>query len=119
MKEIKAFVHKHRIAAVIEALKATNILPRNASDDAQNINVATVQSLLKAVDATELLQRALAKAEEFAALPQAAFAQTKRQLRSVAIEAIEAALAGEEPLLDNWLSRETVAAAAAVLAGKG
>jgi nitrogen regulatory protein P-II 1 len=53
MKEIKAFVHKHRIAAVIEALKATNILPRNASDDAQNINVATVQSLLKAVDATE------------------------------------------------------------------
>lgn len=73
----------------------------------------------EAVDATELLQRALAKAEEFAALPQAAFAKTKRQLRSAAVEAIEAALAGEEPLLDNWLSRETVAAAAAVLAGRG
>lgn len=53
MKEIKAFVHKHRIAAVIEAIKATNILHRNTSDDAHNINVATVQSLLKAVDAAE------------------------------------------------------------------
>ena len=72
----------------------------------------------EAADAGELLQRALAKAEEFALLPQAAFAQTKRQLRSVAIGAIEAALAGEEPLLDRWLSRETVAAAAAVLAGR-
>lgn len=70
------------------------------------------------VDAGELVPRALAKAEEFAALPQAAFARTKRQLRSCAIEAIEAALAGDEPLLENWLSRETVAAAASVLAGR-
>jgi hypothetical protein len=31
---------------------------------------------------------------------------------------MEAAIVGTEPLLDNWLSRETVAAAAAVLAGK-
>ena len=34
------------------------------------------------------------------------------------IEAIEAAIAGQEPLLDGWLSRETIAAAASVLAGK-
>ena len=73
----------------------------------------------EAADAAELLPRALARAEDFAALPQAAFAQTKRQLRSAAIEAIEAALAGEEPLLDNWLSRETINAAATVLAGRG
>lgn len=53
MKEIKAYVHKNRISAVIEALKAANILPEGESDDAHNINVATVQSLLKAVDATE------------------------------------------------------------------
>lgn len=53
MKEIKAFVHKHRIAAVIEALNAVNILPRTATGNTHNINVATVQSLLKAVDATE------------------------------------------------------------------
>jgi enoyl-CoA hydratase len=72
----------------------------------------------EAVDGGELLQHALAKAEEFAALPQVAFARTKRQLRSGAIEAMEAAIAGEEPLLDNWLSRETIAAAASVLAGK-
>ena len=72
----------------------------------------------EAVEADDLLQRALAKADEFAGLPRAAFAKTKRQLRSGAIEAIEAAIAGEEPLLENWLSRETVTAAASVLAGK-
>ena len=72
----------------------------------------------EAVDAGALLQRALAKAEEFAALPRSSFAQTKRQLRCGAIEAMEAAIAGQEPLLDNWLSRETLAAAATVLAGK-
>lgn len=72
----------------------------------------------QAVDADELLVRALAKAGKFAALPQGAFAQTKRQLRSGAIEAIEAAIAGEEPLLESWLSRETIAAAASVLAGR-
>jgi enoyl-CoA hydratase len=72
----------------------------------------------EAVDAGELLEHALAKAEEFAALPRVAFARTKRQLRCGAIEAMEAAIAGEEPLLDSWFSRETVAAAAAVLEGK-
>jgi len=68
------------------------------------------------VEPEALLQRALAKASEFAALPQAAFAKSKRQLRSRAYEAIEAAIAGAEPLLTGWLSRETVQAAAAVLA---
>jgi len=72
----------------------------------------------EAVDAGALLQQALAKAEEFAALPPSAFAQSKRQLRSAALEAMDAAIAGKETLLDNWLSRETIAAAASVLAGK-
>jgi enoyl-CoA hydratase len=72
----------------------------------------------EAVEAGALLQLALEKAERFAALPRAAFAQTKRQLRGGPIEAMEAAIAGTEPLLDNWLCREAVAAAAAVLAGK-
>jgi enoyl-CoA hydratase/carnithine racemase len=68
------------------------------------------------VEPEALLERALAKASEFAALPQAAFAKSKRQLRSRAYAAIEAAIAGAEPLLNDWLSRETVQAAAAVLA---
>jgi enoyl-CoA hydratase/carnithine racemase len=72
----------------------------------------------EAADADALLQRALTTAAQFVALPQSAFARTKRQLRRGAIEAIEAAIAGEEPLLDNWLSRETAAAATSVLAGK-
>jgi enoyl-CoA hydratase len=67
------------------------------------------------VEAETLLERALAAANEFAALPQAAFAASKRQLRRRACEAIEAAIAGAEPLLNGWLSRETVNAAAAVL----
>ena len=53
MKEIKAFVHKNRISAVIEAIRAANILPEGDSGDSRNINVATVQSLLKAVDVAE------------------------------------------------------------------
>ena len=70
------------------------------------------------VDPAALLERALAKADEFAALPRSAFAGSKRQLRSRACEAIEAAIAGAEPLLKGWLSQETIQAAAAVLARK-
>jgi len=70
------------------------------------------------VDSEALLERALAKANEFTALPQMAFAGSKRQLRSRAYKAIEAAIAGAEPLLDGWLSGETIQAAAAVLARK-
>jgi enoyl-CoA hydratase/carnithine racemase len=72
----------------------------------------------EAADADALLQRALAKAAQFVALTQSAFARTKRQLRRAAVEAIETAIAGAEPLLDNWLSRETITAATTVLAGK-
>ena len=68
------------------------------------------------VDGDVLLERALAKADEFATLPQAAFARSKRDLRRSACEAIEAAIAGAEPLLKGWLFRETMQAAAAVLA---
>jgi hypothetical protein len=70
------------------------------------------------VDSEALLERAIAKANEFVALPRTAFARTKRQLRSRACEAIEAAIGGAEPLLNGWLSRETIQAAAAVLARK-
>ena len=53
MKEIKAFVHKNRISSVIEAIRAAYVLPDGHSDAPCNINVATVQSLLKAVDTKE------------------------------------------------------------------
>jgi enoyl-CoA hydratase len=72
----------------------------------------------EAVDGAALLERALAKADEFVSLPQSAFARSKRQLRSRAYEAIESAIAGAEPLLEGWLSDETIQAATAVLAGK-
>ena len=41
--------------------------------------------------------------------------KTKRQIRSRAYEAIEAAIAGAEPVLNGWLSKETILAATAVL----
>jgi enoyl-CoA hydratase/carnithine racemase len=67
------------------------------------------------VDADALLDRALAKAIEFAALPPSGFAKIKRGLRSGSLEAIEAAMAGADPSLNGWLSEETIQAAAAVL----
>lgn len=45
MKEIKAFIHRKRVGAVLEALRAC--------EGAQNINVASVQSLLPPLDMTE------------------------------------------------------------------
>lgn len=53
MKEIKVFVHKNRISSVIEAIRAAYVLPEGHSGAPCNINVATVQSLLKAVDTKE------------------------------------------------------------------
>ena len=87
----------------------------------QNMTAAAVQAGVfdETVDPEALLERAMAKATEFAALPQTAFARSKRQLRSRACEAMEAAIAGAEPLLNGWLSKETIQAAAAVLARKG
>ncbi|MGA9165385.1 MAG: P-II family nitrogen regulator [Thiobacillus sp.] len=51
MKEIKAYIHNHRIADVIRALKESGQC--NANAGCRNLNVAPVQSLLKAVDARE------------------------------------------------------------------
>lgn len=68
------------------------------------------------VEPDVLPARAVAAADEFSALPQAAFAASKRQLRRSAYDAMEAAIAGSEPLLNSWLSGETVGAASAVLA---
>jgi len=59
----------------------------------------------------------MAKATEFVALPQTAFARSKRQLGSRAWEAMEAAIAGAEPLLNGWLSKETMQVAAARVIG--
>jgi enoyl-CoA hydratase len=72
----------------------------------------------EAADPEALLDSAMTKASEFAALPQTAFARSKRRLRSRACEAMEAAIAGAEPLLNGWLSKETIQAAAAALARK-
>ena len=51
MKEIKAYIHNHRIADVIRALKDSGQCDANAG--CRNLNVIPVQSLLKAVDASE------------------------------------------------------------------
>ena len=86
----------------------------------QNVTAAAVEAGVfdETVDPEALLDGAMAKATEFAALPQTAFARSKRQLRSRACEAMEAAIAGAEPLLNGWLSKETIQADAAVLARK-
>ena len=51
MKEIKAYIHNHRIGDVIRALKDSGQC--NANAGCRNLTVIPVQSLLKAVDARE------------------------------------------------------------------
>jgi len=58
MKEIKAYIHNHRIADVIHALKESgqcNAMQCNAKagTGCRNLSVIPVQSLLKSVDAKE------------------------------------------------------------------
>ncbi|MDZ7584024.1 MAG: P-II family nitrogen regulator [Thiobacillus sp.] len=51
MREIKAYIHNHRIGDVIRALKDSGQC--NANAGCHNLGVIPVQSLLKAVDARE------------------------------------------------------------------
>ena len=51
MKEIKAYIHNHRIGDVIRTLKDSGQCNTNAG--CRNLAVIPVQSLLKAVDARE------------------------------------------------------------------
>lgn len=51
MKEIKAYIHNHRIGDVIRALKDSGQCNTNVG--CRNLAVIPVQSLLKAVDARE------------------------------------------------------------------
>jgi len=71
------------------------------------------------VAAEALVPRALAVAAELAALPRDAYARIKRQLRRDALERIERVVAsGTDPLVEGWLSPETGAAAARILADR-
>jgi len=63
----------------------------------------------------ELLERAAALAISASSLPCSGFEKIKRQLRAAVLHKVEAALAGEEPLLGNWLAPETLSASASVL----
>jgi len=53
MKEIKAYIHNHRIADVIRALKESGLCDANEGAGCRNLTVIPVQSLLKAIDAKE------------------------------------------------------------------
>lgn len=69
------------------------------------------------VSSGEVLERAVAVAREYAALPAGTFAYTKRQLRSEVLQRLDAVQAeGSEPMLEGWFTGETVSATQAVLA---
>lgn len=53
MKEIKAYIHNHRIGDVIRALKDSGQCNTNAAKGCRNLSVTGVRSLLKPVDTTE------------------------------------------------------------------
>ena len=87
------------------------LLARNA--DPQDAFADGVLDELQPADA--LLPRALALAGELAMLPRAAYGRIKRQLRGPALERIDAAISGEDPLVSAWIGAETAPAAADVL----
>ena len=65
----------------------------------------------------ELLDRALDRAHELGALPPAAYARVKRQVRGETLDWIEARVErGDDPLLDGWIGAEAGGAAASILA---
>ena len=80
---------------------------------------STEAAILGIVDelqpASTLLARSEALARELAGSPRQSYGVIKRQLRRDALTEIERALAGKDPLRDNWLFEETGAAAAQVL----
>lgn len=53
MKEIKAYIHNHRIADVIRALKEFGQCNVDPAKGCRNLTVIPVQSLLQAADARE------------------------------------------------------------------
>ena len=53
MKEIKAYIHNHRIADVIRAVKESGLCNPDGAPGCRNLAIIPVQSLLKAVDARE------------------------------------------------------------------
>ena len=69
------------------------------------------------VPTEELMDFAMAKALQVSKLRKIGFGKVKRQLRSGNLAMIGAAIAGNEPLLNGWLSKETIEAATSVLKG--
>src|SRR5438105_3892009 len=63
-----------------------------------------------------LLDRALEVAHGFAALPRAAYARVKEQLRGETVAALTRVVEeGTDPMLGAWMGEETAAASAAIL----
>ena len=53
MKEIKAYIHNHRIADVIRALKESGLCNTDGTPGCRNLAVIPVKILLKATDTSE------------------------------------------------------------------
>jgi enoyl-CoA hydratase len=69
--------------------------------------------------AGELLPAASAVARDAARMPHGSYARIKRQLRGASLARMEEVIAGDnDPCLQDWLSPETAAAAARILAGR-
>jgi enoyl-CoA hydratase len=66
----------------------------------------------------ELIDRALAVANELAALPRSAYTRVKRQLRGEVVDELERTI-GDDPFLTGWIGNETTVAAAGFLARNG
>jgi enoyl-CoA hydratase/carnithine racemase len=121
LTEARAGIPFPAAAMAIVQAELTPAVARRTTLVARNIGpeAALVSGILDEVQPPDqVLSRAHAVAHDLGTIPRTAYARIKRQLRAPAIAYIERTLsAGNDPMLESWLSAETQAAAASLLAG--
>jgi enoyl-CoA hydratase len=121
LTEARAGIPFPAVAMAIVQAELAPAVARRATLVARNISpeAALASGILDELQPPDqLLSRAQALAHEVGAIPRTAYARIKRQLRAPAIAHIERTVStGDDPMLRSWLSAETQAAAASLLAG--
>jgi enoyl-CoA hydratase len=122
LTEARAGIPFPAVPMLIVQAELAPAVARRATLVAQNIapDAALACGILDELQPPDqVLPRAHAVARDLGSIPRTAYARIKHQLRAATIAQIERTLtAGDDPMLEMWLSAETQAAASALLAGQ-